>query len=152
LNNIIKRGGIMTISTKGRYALRLMLDIAEHNSGESISIKDISTRQEISIKYLEQIVSFLCKAGLLKSVRGSRGGYKLVKEPNQYTIGEILRVTEGNLYPVACLEDEQNKCARVSVCKTIDFWKGLYDLVNKYVDGVTLQDLIDKNENNNYYI
>lgn len=142
----------MTISTKGRYALRLMLDIAEHNSGESISIKDISTRQEISIKYLEQIVSFLCKAGLLKSVRGSKGGYKLVKEPNQYTVGEILRVTEGNLYPVACLEDEQNKCARVSICKTIDFWKGLYDIVNKYVDGVTLQDLIDKNENNNYYI
>jgi Rrf2 family protein len=132
----------MKITTKGRYALRLMLDIAENSCGEYISLKDISARQEISIKYLEQIIGNLCKVGLLKSSRGSFGGYKLSKEPQDYTVGSILRLTEGNLAPVACLEDEPNQCTRCEKCATVDFWKGLYKTINKYVDSVTLADLL----------
>ena len=131
----------MKISTKGRYALRLMLDLAEHNTGEFTALKEIAERQEISIKYLEQIITLLCKVGYLKSLRGSQGGYKLAKAPEEYTIGDILRITEGDLAPVACLEDEKNQCPRYSRCATIDLWQGLYDTINKYVDSVTLADL-----------
>ena len=131
----------MKISTKGRYALRLMIDLAEHDDG-FVSLKDIAERQEISVKYLEQIVTVLCRIGFLKSLRGSQGGYKLSKNPKDYTVGDILRVTEGDLAPVACLEDEENQCGRYSCCCTIDFWQGLYDVVNKYVDSVTLADLL----------
>lgn len=142
----------MMVSTKGRYALRLMLDIAEHHGSDCISIKDISARQEISVKYLEQIVGFLCKSGLLKSIRGAKGGYKLTREPNEYTIGEILRACEGDLYPVPCLDGDQNLCPRVAVCKTVDFWQGLYDVVSSYVDSKTLQDLIDQDRPIDYHI
>lgn len=131
----------MKISTKGRYALRLMIDLAEHDEDGFVSLKDIAQRQEISVKYLEQIVTILCKIGFLKSLRGSQGGYKLAKAPKDYTVGDILRITEGELAPVACLEDEKNQCQRYSKCQTIDFWQGLYDTVNKYVDSVTLADL-----------
>ena len=102
----------MQISTKGRYALRLMLDLAVHNTGEQVKIKDISARENISEKYLEQIISSLKKAGYVKSLRGAQGGYMLAREPETYTVGTILRLTEGSMKPVACLEDEPNQCSR----------------------------------------
>ena len=132
----------MKVSTKGRYALRMMIDIAEHSASEWVSIRDISERQAISVKYLEQIVTNLTRTGLLRSERGAGGGYMLTKSPDRYTAGEILRAIEGKLAPVACLEDEVNKCNRISFCKTLDFWKGLYAVISGYVDSVTLQDLM----------
>ena len=132
------------ISTKGRYALRLMIDIAAYSNGDVVSLKDISNRQNISIKYLEQVVSFLTKSGMLQSVRGNNGGYRLTKRPSDYTVGEILRVAEGTLVPVACLQCDPITCERVEMCSTIDFWKGLNDVINNYVDSVTLEDLATK--------
>jgi Rrf2 family protein len=145
----------MKVSSKGRYALRMMIDIAEHSEQGWISIKDISERQGISIKYLEQIVTNLNRSGLLKSSRGPQGGYMLAKAPDKYTVGQILRVIEGDLSPVACLDNEPNQCERRGICPTIKFWEGLYDAVNKYVDSVTLQDLADSkniNDGRNYSI
>ena len=132
------------ISTKGRYALRLMIDIAAYSNGDVVSLKDISNRQNISIKYLEQVVSFLTKSGMLQSVRGNNGGYRLTKKPSDYTAGEILRVAEGTLVPVACLQCDPITCERVEMCSTIGFWKGLNDVINNYVDSVTLEDLANK--------
>jgi len=132
----------MKISTKGRYALRMMIEIAERNSGEWIAIKEISERQGISVKYLEQIVTNLTRAGLLRSGRGPQGGYMLTKAPEQYTAGEILRAIEGKLAPVACLNDDVNKCERKETCRTVNFWMGLYKVINDYVNSVTLQDLV----------
>ncbi len=133
----------MKISTRGRYALRFMIDLAQHNNGEYIALKDISERQEISIKYLEQITSLLSKFGLLLSVRGPQGGYKLAKKPSEYTVGEILRLTEGNLAPVSCLEAEENSCARKNICKTLFLWEGLSKVINDYLNGITLENLLD---------
>ncbi len=135
----------MKVSTKGRYALRMMVDIAENSTGERIPLKDISERQGISVKYLEQIVPNLTRAGLLRSERGSGGGYSLAKAPSQYTVGEILRAIEGKLAPVACLEDETNQCQRCTYCKTLDFWEGLYTVIADYTDSVTLQDFLKEN-------
>lgn len=134
----------MKISTKGRYALRLMLDLAAQPSGEPIALKDISSRQEISVKYLEQIVPLLSRAGFLRSVRGAQGGYRLSKSPEEYTVGDILRVTEGSLAPIACLEDDTNNCPRREACPTLPFWEGLYQTINDYVDRVTLADLLEQ--------
>ena len=134
----------MKISTKGRYALRLMLDLAENAPESCVSLRDISARQNISIKYLEQIVSLLCKSGLLISIRGAQGGYMLAKKPSEYTVGEILQVTEGNLAPVACLEDAQNRCERYAACGTVGFWEGLYQTIRAYADRYTLEDLLRK--------
>lgn len=131
----------MKISTKGRYALRLMIDLAQHDTDSYIALKEVAVRQNISIKYLEQIITVLCKSGFLKSLRGSQGGYKLSRSPQEYTTGEILRAIEGDLVPVACLQDEVNQCERSDICETIGFWNGLYDVINKYVDSVTLYDL-----------
>ena len=145
----------MKISSKGRYALRMMIDIAENNTGECVPIKDISRRQGISVKYLEQIVSNLTKSGLLISSRGPQGGYSLAKAPNKYTAGEIISVIEGKLAPVACLESETNICERRDICPTIDFWEGLYKAINNYMDSVTLEDLVNSNykdNGNNYSI
>ena len=133
----------MKISTRGRYALRMMVEIARRNSGEWISIKDISERQGISVKYLEQIVTNLTRSGLLLSSRGPQGGYMLAKAPSQYTAGEILRAIEGDLTPVACLESNAKPCERRGICPTIRFWEGLHKVINDYVDSVTLQDLAD---------
>ena len=133
----------MKISTKGRYALRLMLDLALNNTGEPVSIKEISTRQEISEKYLEQIISVLNKAGYVKSVRGPQGGYRLTREPSQYTVGMILRLTEGSLAPVACLDGEVNTCERQDRCVTLRLWKMIDSAVSGVVDKVTLADLVD---------
>lgn len=134
----------MKVSTKGRYALRLMIDLAEHDSGDYIPLRDISERQGISVKYLEQIVTQLSRAGFLRSVRGAQGGYRLSRKPENYTIGEILRITEGDLAPIACLSDEIVRCPRESECATLDFWKGLHSVINEYVDGVTLDQLIER--------
>ena len=132
----------MVISTKGRYALRLMLDIAM-NAGETpVSLHAVAERQNVSSKYLEQIVSPLVKAGYLKSVRGANGGYLLTREPEDITAGEILRCGEGNLAPVACLLTDE-ECPRADSCVTLPFWKGLNDVISAYIDGVTLADLVE---------
>lgn len=133
----------MKISTKGRYALRLMLDIAQNSNGEFVRLKDIAERQEISEKYLEQITGSLTKTNLIKGVRGAQGGYKLVKAPREYTVGAILRVTEGSMAPVACLDDKENTCPRCDKCTTLNFWTKLNKLVNDFLDNTTLQDLLD---------
>ncbi|MGN6713316.1 RrF2 family transcriptional regulator [Anaerocolumna jejuensis] len=134
----------MKISTKGRYALRLMLDLALHNTGEYVTIKSISARQEISDKYLEQIITQLSRAGYVKSTRGAQGGYRLAKAPEEYTVGMILRLIEGSLAPVSCLEDGADPCSRTSQCATLEVWKELYDAINNVVDNITLADLVDK--------
>lgn len=144
----------MKISTKGRYALRLMLDLAKYNTGEPISLKDIAKRQQISDKYLEQIISILNKAGFVKSVRGSQGGYSLRKEPKEYTVGMILRLTEGDLAPVSCVGDNELGCEKIDGCTTYKVWEKLYQAINDVVDGITLQDLVDWDESasDNYCI
>ena len=133
----------MQISTKGRYALRLMLDLAVHNTGELVKIKDISARENTSEKYLEQIISSLKKAGYVKSLRGAQGGYMLAREPETYTVGTILRLTEGSMKLVACLEDEPNQCSRAGECVTLRLWKMLDEAIEGVLDKVTLQDLKD---------
>ncbi len=132
----------MKISTKGRYALRIMVDIAENSKNSIVSISGISNRQEISNKYLEQIISKLVKAGFLESSRGQTGGYRLTKKPNEYTVGDILRVSEGNLAPLKCLYDY--KCSRQEGCSTYSFWEGLDKAINNYADSITLEDLLKK--------
>lgn len=136
----------MKISTKGRYALRLMVDLAEHKDNGFIALKDVAKRQNISKKYLEQIVPVLNGAGLLATNRGNRGGYKLAKEPKEYTVGDILRITEGSIAPVSCLESDVNSCERKNFCQTLYVWEGLYKVVNEYLDGITVQDIVDKIE------
>ena len=131
----------MKISTKGRYALRVMIDLAINNNGKYISLKEISQRQEISNKYLEQIISLLNKAGYLETARGNMGGYRLSKKPNEYRVGDILRATEGDLAPIYCLK-EDGECDKKSNCKTYSFWQGLDNVINEYVDSKTLEDLI----------
>ena len=131
----------MRISTKGRYALRLMLDLGTNCSGDPIRLKDVARRQGISEKYLEQIISVLNKAGFVRSIRGPQGGYVLSRRPEEYTVGMILRLTEGSLAPVACLEDEVNQCPRFQQCATVEVWKRLQQAVNSVVDTMTLADL-----------
>lgn len=133
----------MKISTKGRYALRLMLDLALNNTGEPVRIKDIAARQEISDKYLEQIIAVLNKAGYVKSIRGPQGGYRLTREPEKYTAGMILRLTEGSLAPVSCLDDEADGCERRETCVTLRLWKMLDAAICDVVDRVTLADLME---------
>lgn len=143
----------MKISTKGRYALRLMLDLAMNNTGEPVRIKEISARQEISDKYLEQIISILNKAGYVKSIRGPQGGYRLSREPEKYTVGMILRLTEGSLAPVPCLDDEINSCNRQDACVTLRLWKMLNNAISDVVDEVTLADLVEwQNEISDNYV
>ena len=133
----------MRISTKGRYAIKLMLDLATNDNGEPIRLKDVARRQEISEKYLEQIISSLKKAGYVKSLRGAQGGYMLAREPKTYTVGMILRLTEGSMKPVACLEDEPNQCSRAGECVTLRLWKMLDEAMEGVLNRVTLQDLKD---------
>lgn len=134
----------MKISTKGRYALRLMTEIAAHGDTGFVSLKDAAERQGISMKYLEQIAGMLSKAGLLQSGRGAQGGYRLTRLPEEYTVGDILRLTEGDLAPVTCLSGPENVCSRCGECATLDFWSGLYAAVNNYINRWTLQDLLDE--------
>lgn len=132
----------MLISTKGRYALRVMLDLSEHTGDGFIPLKVIAQRQEISEKYLESIIRLLVKARLLNGLRGKGGGYRLTKEPDQYTVGSILRLTEESLVPVACLEKDADICPRAASCRTLPMWRGLNAVINRYLDGITLADLV----------
>lgn len=136
----------MRISTKGRYAVRVMLDLALHDDGEYIKVKQIAQRQGISEKYLEQIIAVLNKAGYVKSTRGAQGGYRLALEPSQYTVGQILRLTEGNLSPSPCLEEGEGgrECPRYDACDTAGIWKQLADAISDVVDQVTIADLVER--------
>ena len=134
----------MLISTKGRYALRMLVDLAEHQNDGYVALKDIAKRQGISKKYLEQIVPLLNKSDILRTNRGFNGGYRLAKSPDKYTVGDILRITEGSLSPVACLENDPIQCERSSQCVTLPVWKGLYRVINEYLDDITLQDMLDQ--------
>lgn len=135
----------MRVSTKGRYALRIMVDLAIHENGQYIRLKDISERQSITLKYMEQIMPLLTKAGYVKSYRGNNGGYMLARKPEEYTAGEILRTTEGSLSPIACIEDTPNRCPRSGECTSLPFWEGMWKVINEYVDSVTLADLVKNN-------
>ena len=132
----------MTISTKGRYALRIMMDLAGH-MGETVKLKDIAARQDISEKYMEQIVAVLNKAGYVRSTRGAQGGYQLVRQPQQYTVGMILRLTEGSLAPVDCLSDNALPCERNGKCATVEVYRKIYEALNNVIDNMTVQDLLD---------
>ncbi|MBQ8684607.1 MAG: Rrf2 family transcriptional regulator [Clostridia bacterium] len=134
------------ISTRGRYALRVMIDIAENGGEGYIPLDGIAKRQEISEKYLESILVILTRGGLLLGLRGKGGGYKLTKAPEKYTIGSILRLTEGSLSPVACLKENAEPCKKRAECKTLPVWKGLNEAINGYLDGVTLADLIRRGD------
>lgn len=134
----------MKISTKGRYALRMLIDLAQHQNDGFIALKDIAARQNISKKYLEQIIPILNRTDILQTNRGFQGGYRLAKTPDQYTVGEILRLTEGSLAPVACLEQSPNQCARCEQCPTLPVWQGLNQVINQYLDSITLQDILDR--------
>ena len=132
----------MKISTKGRYALRMMLDLALHNTGTPVRIKEIAGRQGISDKYLEQIISVLNKAGFVRSVRGPQGGYLLTKPPKEYTVGMILRLTEGDLAPVDCLSQDSSQCERMDDCVTVLVYRKMNEAVNGVIDHITLEDLV----------
>lgn len=136
----------MKISTRGRYALRMMVDLAMAKPDEFVTIKSIAARQEISDKYLEQIITVLSRAGFVKSARGAQGGYKLARLAEDYTVGMILRQIEGSLAPVACMEDNPNQCPRCEQCVTLDVWKQLNEAINGVVDHITLADLATKSK------
>lgn len=133
----------MLISTKGRYALRVMIDLAEHQTDAFISLRGIAQRQEISEKYLESIIRMLVKARVLESLRGKGGGYKLKKSPAEYTVGSILRLTEESLAPVACLEEGAETCPKAAKCRTLSLWKGLDKVIHDYLESVTIADLME---------
>ena len=133
----------MLISTKGRYALRVLIDLAEHQTDGYIPLKEDAGRQDISEKYLETIIKLLVKANLLSGLRGKGGGYKLTKAPEQYTVGSILRLTEESLAPVSCLEPGASACAKAAECRTLNMWQGLDKVINEYLDSVTVADLME---------
>lgn len=137
-------GVIMKISTRGRYALRVMIDLAENADGSYITLKDIAERQEISEKYLESIIAVLSKAGFVTALRGKGGGYKLSRPPENYTVGSIVKLTEGSIAPVACVEEKPSKCLRASSCKTLPFWQGLDEMIDNYLESHTLLDLTER--------
>lgn len=132
----------MMITTKGRYALRVMIDIAENSHGAYITLADIAKRQEISEKYLESIVAVLSKNNFLNALRGKGGGYTLSREPGQYTVGDILKLTEGSLATVACLKNQPNTCTFAPKCRTIGMWSKLDKMVDDFFEGITLADLM----------
>lgn len=134
----------MMVSTRGRYALRVMIDLAENQKDSYIPMKDVAARQGISLKYLERILPVLAKNQYIEGVQGKGGGYKLTRRPEEYRVGDILRLTEGDLAPVSCLECGAEPCEKAGDCRTIGMWSEFHDLVNKYFDGVTLADLMQK--------
>ena len=142
----------MLISTKGRYALRVMIDLAEHPSDGFIPLKMIAERQEISEKYLESITKLLVKAKLLNGLRGKGGGYRLTKAPHQYTVGSILRLTEESLAPVACLEPGAASCPRMAACRTLSLWQGLDKVISDYLDNITIAELMRPDDAGNDYV
>ena len=142
----------MLISTKGRYALRVMIDLAEHRSEEFISLREIAVRQEISEKYLESIIRMLVKAKVVDSLRGKGGGYRLKKAPEEYTAHSILRLTEESLAPVACLEEHADACPRATRCKTLPLWQGLDRAIRDYLKSVTIADLMEQGTAGDDYV
>ena len=142
----------MKFSTKSRYALRLMAELARYAPGTTVPLKEISERQNLSLKYLEQIVTPLARVGLVKSERGSQGGYRLTKTPQLYTVGSILRLTEGSLATVACLEEGAPACPRMAECRTYPLWYKLDGMISEYLDSVTLADLMQYPDAGNEYV
>ena len=142
----------MKISTRGRYAIRVLVDMAEQVSGGFIPLKDIAGRQEISQKYLEGIMLLLSKSDIVEGVHGKGGGYKLKKPPEDVTIGEILRITEGSLAPVTCLEENAAPCEKAGSCRTIALWREFYGLINDFFDGKTIKDLMTNEVGGDYII
>ena len=142
----------MLISTKGRYALRVLIDMAEHSGNEFIKLRDIAQRQEISEKYLESIVKELVKNNIVVGLRGKGGGYKLAKAPDDIIVGDVLRIMEGGLSPVACLENSSMICPRIAECRTIAFWRGLDEVIRQYIDRYTIADLVKTDQTGNDYI
>lgn len=133
----------MLISTRGRYAIRVMLDLAEHGSEHYVPMKIVAERQNLSLKYIERIVPVLTKNGFVEGVHGKGGGYRLTRAPKEYNIGEILRLTEGDLSPVACLECDAKPCDRADSCKTLPMWIKFKNMIDEYFDGITLEDLLN---------
>ena len=142
----------MMISTKGRYALRVMVDLAEHQTEDYIPLKEIARRQEISEKYLESILKALVREKFLSGMRGKGGGYRLTRPPEQYRVGDILRLTEGDLAPVACLGQHPEPCSRITVCRTLPMWKKLNTMINEFFDGITLADLMAPGQAGDDYV
>ena len=142
----------MIVSTKGRYALRVMIDLAEHQTERYVPLKEVAARQEISEKYLENILKVLVQNGFLEGLRGKGGGYRLTRSPEEYTVGSILRLTEDSMAPVACLEPGAKACEHASECRTLTLWKGLDKVINDYLDNITIADLIHTNPDEYDYI
>ena len=140
------------ISTRGRYALRMMLDLAQNQGDGYVALRDIAARQEISKKYLEQIIPLLNRVGLLQTTRGVQGGYRLTRRPEEYTVLDILEVTETGLSAVACLEKDASKCPRRADCMTLPVWQGLDKIIRDYLGGITLQDVLDRHNVGNDYV
>lgn len=142
----------MTISTRGRYVIRVLIDLAEHQNGEYIPMKEVADRQEISLKYVEKLMPLLTKNGLIDGLHGKGGGYRLNRSPDQYIIGDILCITEGGLAPVACLEEGAAHCPRSAGCKTLSMWQKYYELTKNFFGGITVADLLENEFNYNYVI
>lgn len=140
----------MLVSTKGRYALRVMIELANYEKGKYVPLSKIAENQDISMKYLESIIAILSKAGLLEGLRGKGGGYRINRDAKAYSVGEVLRLTEGTLAPVACLECEQNKCERAPYCRTLPMWKGLETIISDYLDNITIGDLVETTLKNDF--
>ena len=140
------------ISTKGRYSVRILLDLAEHRGGGYIPMKEVAARQEISLKYIERLMPALKAAGLIDSVHGAGGGYRLTREPEDYTLWEILMLAEGDLAPVSCLQQNAPPCQRAAECRTLPVWQGYYDVTRSYFSGITLADLMNTPQGGNYVI
>ena len=142
----------MLVSTRGRYALRVLIDLAEHRTGGFIPMKDVAERQELPIKYIERIMPLLVKGGLVEGVHGKGGGYRLCVAPEDFTVSTVLHLTEGSLAPVACLDDGASPCSRAAECRTLPMWKEFYAMVDRYFDGITLADLASTETADTYVI
>ena len=142
----------MLVSTRGRYAIRVMIDLAEHMNGKYIPMKEIADRQDVSLKYMTKIMQALTKSGMLDGQHGKGGGYKLNRDPEEYRVGDILRLTEGTLAPVACIDETDCKCNRSFECRTRPMWNELDKLISEYLDGITIADLMEGNTADNYVI
>lgn len=142
----------MLVSTRGRYAIRVMIDLAEHMNGKYIPMKEIADRQDVSLNYMTKIMQALTKSGMLDGQHGKGGGYKLNRDPEEYRVGDILRLTEGTLAPVACIDETDCKCDRSFECRTRPMWNELDKLISEYLDGITIADLMEGNTADNYVI
>ena len=146
MQNCTKGGDFMMVSTRGRYALRVMIDLAEHSDGKYISMKSVAERQQISLKYMEKILPLLVSANMVEGVQGKGGGYKLTRNPQDYPVGEILRLTEGSISPVACLDCGAERCGRKLDCRTLPMWQQLDGIISQYLDNITLASLMKNDD------